>query len=438
MERPSSRQIMKPHSYTPIADLVVELTDTSGKQHLFLVSSANLRVASPVWRKTLDPDSKFAPLKTVSIGGKEYRKITVDGVQVDALRIILGIIHYDTRDIPTHLQERKISYISLNLTFSVLRDIALLVDQYDCASITLPWADRWVGDGRDRVEWLLAPDYTRVACEDWIFIASVFSRLQTTNCDAIIKLVSKELIKSIIVGTDGLQDNAKFYRWKERLRGTPDPAPIEMRTQGEKTLELVEVNLDLVPEKFLGFILQKRTDLSRRILFPLYDFVQEFLNSGPTCEGTRLCKNRECSAIALGTLIQSLKEQGFQHLLTKDLIGDQRLLPGRYSLADLASRVRGVQMTTFQLRNIHTAMAPDDFDSILKNGPVIWEYVPAGIERQLVPYQELPIFLRNEKDFHRAMHSSYSTLCPLAVSLAEIKKEAQDVFETVKGYEVME
>lgn len=445
---------MKVHSYTPIADLLVDLTDTKKQQHLFLVSSANLRVASPVWRKILDPDSRFAPLKTGSVNAKEYKQINIEGVDVKSLHIILSILHYCTENIPKEWMSSP-NFSTLQppiLCFSILRDVALLVDQYDCVGITSHFASKWIGSGVGRRSWPSDPDYVEVGFEDWIFIASVFNRLGSAArvCNGIVKFVSKELIKEVCVNRRESRDlqEAKYYRWKEKRPGPrddPNPTlvekdtspgntePIETRNCEGKLFELMEVSLEMVPEKILGFILDTRFSSGCRMLVPLYKFVQDFLNSEPTCQDTWLCKNKECSAIALGTLVQSLKEQGLQHILTQNLIEDQLLPLGRYSLQDLALKIKGLQMTTFQIHNAHMKMASDDFDNSVKSAVVVKTTIkPTGIQRSTLAYRDGPIFLRNDPDIYSAQSTA---ICPLALRLAKIKTDAKSLLDSVEGYQ---
>ncbi|KAK6498843.1 hypothetical protein TWF481_011415 [Arthrobotrys musiformis] len=462
MEKKQGCEAVKPSSYTPIADLLVDLTDTQQEQHLFLVSSANLRVASPVWRKLLDPDSKFAPLKTVSVDGKEYKKITVEGVEVEALQIILGILHYDTQKVPqiwtSRLEKMQIAPATrfFKLDFLILRDLALLLDQYDCLGITSHFAVGWLGSGMDKAV-LCDPDYTAIGCEDWIFMASVFGRLQSGAgvCYLITKLVSEKLIKDVCVDNRGPEQEAKYYRWKRRPCAPVDSGnstivkaevgdgnmtPVETRSHNGITFDLVEVSLDSVPETILDFILERRSSLSRRMLSPLYDFVQEFLHTDSTKDTRgRFCANKECSAIALGSLIHSLKEHGFQHLLTKGLAECQLLPEGRFSLQDLVSRIQEVQVTTFQVRNIHRAMESDDLDGLIKRWAVIQTSASKSTNRlprervSGVPHN-YSMFQRNDRDIGNPQNN-YTQTCPLALTLAKIKADSNDVLESVKGYE---
>ncbi|KAF3224001.1 hypothetical protein TWF106_004647 [Orbilia oligospora] len=449
---------MKAYSYTPIADLLVDLTDTKQQQHSFLVSSAALRTASPVWRKLLDPDSKFAPLETVSVDGHDYRRITVEGVEPESLQILLGILHYSTENIPKKWKPDPVATTSafLKFNFSVLRDLALLLDQYDCVAVTSYFANGWIDSGKGEVGPLWEPDYVRVGFEEWIFIASVFGRLERVACDNIIQLVSRELIRDICVDTSestsgDIWDKSKYYRWKETQLRLGDAGadngpqivsvgePIETREHEGKDFDLVEVNLELVPQKVLDFILEQRLSTSYQILAPLYRFVQELLDSWTPLlnnENSKLCENNECSAIALGTLVQSLNQQGLNHLLTKNLTKVELLPSGRCSLQDLTRKIQALQMTTFKIRNIHRKMEPSDIDESIKNAVAVKprSTIDSDIKfvRTPLSYTNRPIFLRADRDIASAQSTA---VCPLALKLSKIKENAQEILNLVKGYE---
>ncbi|EGX52996.1 hypothetical protein AOL_s00007g332 [Orbilia oligospora ATCC 24927] len=453
---------MKAYSYTPIADLLVGLTDTKQQQHSFLVSSAALRMASPVWRKLLDPDSRFAPLQTVSVDGHDYRRITVEGVEPESLQILLGILHYSTGNIPKGREPGPVATTGsafLKFNFSVLRDLALLLDQYDCVAVTSYFAEGWIDSGKGgELSSLWGPDYVRVGFEDWIFIASVFGRLERVACDNIIQLVSKELIRDICVDTSESNDirETKYYRWKETQLGSRDAGadngsqtvpvsqPIETREHGGKDFDLVHVNLEMVPQRVLDFILEQRLSTSYKILAPLYSFVQELLDSGTPLLNMHndkiiLCENNECSAMALGTLIQSLNQQGLNHLLTKNLTKDELLPPGRCSLQDLARKIQALQMTTFKIRNIHRKIESSDTEESIKNAVAVKlrSTIDSDIKVMRTPlsYTNRPIFLRDDRD----IASTQSTaICPLALKLSKIKENAQEIMNLVEGYQSLE
>ncbi|KAK6513896.1 hypothetical protein TWF506_008327 [Arthrobotrys conoides] len=450
---------MKPYSYTPIADLLVDLIDTKQQQHSFLVSSAALRVASPVWRKMLDPDTKFAPLETVSVNGKEYIKITIEGVEVESLQTILGILHYSTENIFPRWMSRSVGMTPefLRFDFSVIRGIALLLDQYDCVAVISHFAEGWFGTGKGKKEWPWDPDYVGVGFEDWIFIASVFSRLEREcgGCSRAIQLVSRELIKDICMDSSESADieEAKHYRWKETqltLRdagmdiGTNSVEPIETREREGEKFDLVEVDLEMIPQKILGFILDTRLSIGYQVLAPLYYFIQKLMNSETTAtpvlldnDDTGFCENTECSAIALGTLIQSLREQGLQYLLAQDLTKDELRPPSRCSLQDLTLKIQVLQMTTFQIRNVHTKMKSSDIDESIKNAVATKPRLTAELlefkaVRPTLSYTNRPIFLRTDQDISNPQSAA---VCPLVLRLSKIKTNAQDLLNSVKGYE---
>ncbi|KAK6352421.1 hypothetical protein TWF730_009248 [Orbilia blumenaviensis] len=351
---------METHVYTPIADLVVEHVGPQGQRNTFLVSSANLRVASPVWRTSLDPDSKFASLDTISIGGEVYKKITIKGVGLAALRMILGIIHYDTKDIPTELESGRGPSCPSQLSFGDLRDIALLIDEYDCAKLVTPWVRRWIKRSPTFINWLTGQlNYERVGDEDWFFIASVFKRLaiqicdirMSGDCEDIIELLSKGLIKTIYIDSNEFTEERRFYRWKERDKSSLEG--IRVQIKGDKTFDLVQISLDTVPAEILDFIIKTWSSHGLHMVTAVYTFVQELLNANVEDQGSWACKNPECRAIALGSLIHSLQKQSLGYLLERSLWPDELFPNGRDSLENTVLRIEGLQMTTLRLKDIH-------------------------------------------------------------------------------------
>ncbi|KAK6339643.1 hypothetical protein TWF718_009038 [Orbilia javanica] len=416
---------MAAYSYTPIADLVIDLTDAKQQHHLFLVASTNLRVASPVWRKILDPDPRFAPLETVSVDGTIYKKITIEEVEVESLQIVLGILHYRIDNIPTEWNPKPSDSRLLRLDFSVMQSLALILDEYDCAGIVSLFLDGWMG----LVMAVPGPDYVGVGFEDWIFIASVLEKSgsRSRKPNDVIRLVSRELIRDVCMSTWEPKSlpEAKYYRWKKRQQGaegvtaTGDTAqPIETQIKEGEPFDLVEVNLGMVPEKILDHILNSRSLRGYQMFEPLYKLVQDLLNPNPTDSQTRLCKNKECSALALGSLIRSLNEQGFQHLLTKDLSFEQIMPPGLLSLEDLYNKILAIELTTLNLKDIHVELTLDDLDRELKT--------------VFIGSSTRPIFFRTG----HMICPDPTTACPVALQLEKIKADSRKTFRFVEGYEL--
>ncbi|KAF3143764.1 hypothetical protein TWF703_010170 [Orbilia oligospora] len=419
---------MAAHSFSPLADLVVELTDGSNK-HLFLVSSEILRVVSPVWRKALDPESKFAPLEKITVDGTEYRKTTLDEIDSISLTYVFNILHHRAGPTPR------------SITFKSLRDIAVLADQYDFEDALAPWPQFWIED--------LAKDSAKqleIGYEDWLFIATVFATVPV--CEKIILNVSKQLIRDLVISPLSSSEeelNRKHDRWSKAKR------------------EGVKVNLQLVPEKILGkvlgypsvmplsfptcprpmmhyaknytieFIKKEQEELVTNALFPLWIFTKnmtDFSFQGPKLDASVRCVNHECSSLAIGSLLKSINGLKLQNIL----MTEEFKIPEGYSPEGLIRWIERIRMTTLTL----------DRDATYEEGyHTIWctthhtqDIISSTSSRLPIFGQKIPadFFLGNQHDSVTKHTSGRFATCHVARHLASQQSNATALLQRVKGY----
>lgn len=91
-------------------------------QQTLLVSSAVMRIASPVWRTMLDPQGHFMESQRSLIHGE----IEFPEDDPDALLCVLRIAHLQFRKVPD------------TLDYEELVDLAIICDKYDTVAIVRP------------------------------------------------------------------------------------------------------------------------------------------------------------------------------------------------------------------------------------------------------------------------------------------------------------
>ncbi|KAK6523685.1 hypothetical protein TWF281_001660 [Arthrobotrys megalospora] len=382
---------MSLHSFSPVADLVVELTVDS-TEYFFLVSSAILRVVSPVWRKALDPNSGFAPLQRITVDGAEYPKTTVEGIDKASLTIVFDILHH------------QVGLTPRSVPFKSLRDIAVLADQYNFASALSPWSQFWIealaGDTADLVK--------LTGYEEWLFIATVF--IEVARCRDIIEAVSKQLILDLIISPPedpNEKTNPRYWRWSD--------------------LSQVELNIELVPDRILEFILLEREERLTKILHPLWKFVQGMLDGSlhrPTPEITVFCKNPDCFAGAFGSLLTSAADQG----LRKFVMAEQFAIPEN-SLQRAAQAVEKLRMTTMIL-------CSNSWGGSFNGAPMhtVAAVTTPSWYKFLADHRAGDFLLRNQFDSITKRLDGRFEICPLAQEFVSQQQAASTVLQNVNGY----
>ncbi|KAK6513895.1 hypothetical protein TWF506_008326 [Arthrobotrys conoides] len=401
---------MAAHSFSPLADLVVELTDGSNK-HLFLVSSEILRVVSPVWRVALDPDSKFAPLEKITVNCTEYRKTTVEGIDPLSLKYVFNILHHQAGSTPRLI------------AFKNLRSIAILVDQYDFASSLAPWPQFWIESLTANKTQHLEHGY-----EDWLFIAAIFTDVLV--CKNIICDVSKQLICDLAISSSGSSASSSITFGQAGALTKDVSTKYTYRRWDKETGKGENVNLELVPEKILAFIIKERRDRLSKALLPIWTFTQNMINFSfhyPETQATVYCKNAECFALALGSLFRSINGAGLQ----ATLMAEKFRVPASLSLQMAIAAVESLRMTTLILERLATSS-----QFLLDDNPT---HNP-GITPELYTLKKLvadlpeAIFLRDQHESTTKHIEGRFQTCPLARHLALQQQNAVTVLAQVAGY----
>ncbi|KAK6498844.1 hypothetical protein TWF481_011416 [Arthrobotrys musiformis] len=423
--RPPKELAMAVYSFSPLSDLVVEATLNTNPA-LFLVSSEILRVVSPVWRKALDPDSKFAPLEKTTVNGVEYRQTEVEGISAGSLKILLGILHHQVTSTPR------------SISFQSLREIAILADQYDFASALSPWPQFWI-------EHLTSNDtaHLRAGQEDWLFVANVFTEVPV--CAKIITDISKQLILELgISKSSGANREVKiqYTRVKQvHIFGTL----IEEQSEN--------ISLGLVPEKILEFIKKQRSRYLSKAIQPLWNFTQKMTNFSFGGAGSKTpvyCGNEICFSLAFGSFLRSISSTR----LGSALRAARLEIPEYISLREAINTVERLKMTTLVLERPNTSnCTPSGYPlgsgahtaersptrSVLsgyentathKQGASV---NPAQIEK-LARNLKGELFLMNQYDSTTKHATGLYETCPLARHLAEQQRAAVAILESVVGY----
>ncbi len=132
-----------------------ETTDASPNdvQKTFIVSSAVMRLASPVWNTMLDPQGHF--MESSSDGTVHFAEDNAV-----ALLLILRIAHLQFRKVPDVLELHE------------LVSLAVVCDKYDTVGLVRPWIKRWEGSLKDWSAIVEQPGR-----EEYLFFAWTFGDL---------------------------------------------------------------------------------------------------------------------------------------------------------------------------------------------------------------------------------------------------------------------
>ncbi|KAF3926483.1 hypothetical protein AA313_de0208082 [Arthrobotrys entomopaga] len=113
-------------------DCEVQVSELS-PVHVFRVSSANLRLASPIFAKSIDPNSPWP--KTYS--AEDILQITLHDDDPQILEILFKLMHFQMDSIPKRLGLKNIF------------QLALTCDKYSCIDIAKPLIQEFLADLRE-------------------------------------------------------------------------------------------------------------------------------------------------------------------------------------------------------------------------------------------------------------------------------------------------
>ncbi|KAF5606476.1 uncharacterized protein FSUBG_6085 [Fusarium subglutinans] len=206
----------------------------------YRVSSAHLMLASPVFKAMLD-----GPFKESCRNEDGLFEVKAFESSAEALLILLDIFHGHHRDVPK------------TMDLSLLTEMSILVDYYECHEIVEMFAENWVASviQEDEIE---GSDYQTNMSR--LFISWVFAK--------------SELFNSIVHTV---------------LKLTPGP---------------IYTDLPL-PSTILDSLDQRRKSLTKQFLDNLYELLESFWSTDGGCR-------KECTAIMLGMLIKQMRSFGLE------------------------------------------------------------------------------------------------------------------------------
>ncbi|RVD83686.1 uncharacterized protein DFL_005465 [Arthrobotrys flagrans] len=283
-----------PTEYYGSTDLKVVLKNEHGS-FSFLVSSHVLSIASKVWRRIINP-GRLKPLEGEVLSG--YGSVQIMTLEDDdalALDLIFQILHLQADKIPDEI------------SFKLLRNIAIVSDKYECGRALNPWPKLWM----EPYEHLA----TTCGYEDWIFIAKA---LQPKNAKV------KEVSRTLVLEASSKSQCGEYF-WRK----------VSIYSSG------IEVDLKHLPDGVLAYVTRERSKTIQTMVTMLRQFVSDLVNTSQYTRGSTCCNNEACCDIAVGSLIRNLKRRGLWPLLSSDT-------PHEWhgSVRDLATSIKKLKMTT--------------------------------------------------------------------------------------------
>ncbi|KAF3940954.1 hypothetical protein ABW19_dt0206127 [Dactylella cylindrospora] len=320
---------------TPAADLTVELQLEEGT-YRFLVSRAALRVASPVWRISLDPDTKYKPLDTDGASGETILRLS--DIDYHALLTLFNIVHYRWDLLPK------------SLTFHGIRALAQLADEYNCGDVLNPWVGNWISLLRKEVfDSYLGPT---VDCFlDWTFIARVFDDSDDAKklAEQLTKKATRRLIK---LDPDNQTLHLSHFNISP-LSLDDGSRTLYCRHQAQSSLDCT-----LITDSCLRSMSKTRQDAIAAVTPLLIRLVHDIIDlskdtkdrltvrgkektSGLLDPGGPICRNSICLNVSTGSLVRSLYAVGLDELLSPERVPEylQTL-----SIETISGRVRGLSI----------------------------------------------------------------------------------------------
>ena len=247
-------------------------------QRTFTVSSAVMRLASPVWKTMLDPRGHF---KESSSNGEVH--FVEDNPA--ALLLILRIAHLQFRKVPE------------SLDFHELVDLAIVCDKYDTAGLVRPWVKKWEGSLKERSILVAAS-----GCEDYLFCAWTFGDLSTYE-----KIANRLVTDSTYIEGHLFADG----NWVGR--NLPPGAIGEFYPGGALNVSTFqEANTDCIKD----CILEARRKTITALLEACSKLVESYESNGVLCQAKFDVKDdfqefrqqiKQCDTLVYGCLIKGLR-----------------------------------------------------------------------------------------------------------------------------------
>ncbi|KAF3940969.1 hypothetical protein ABW19_dt0207766 [Dactylella cylindrospora] len=455
--------------YAQNPDLVVELTDQgptlskrdheaisiSETRYQFHVLSHFLMAISPVWQKILDPGGPFITPSKKKVNGKETQVIYLEDVGPDAADIFFNIIHHRTSKIPKDPENPRVPE---NLDFAILRDLAIIADQYDCVDVLEPWATEWCKFVAHPTNIGMAYQALETGAEDWLFIAHVFQE-HDDFMSTILKDVSRVLIQQTV---DISEDKKHIYRrpyhapdeanWPSTKKSaidfykshaqnsrnslaTTDNDTFAADSDDEESYKYTydrqtlgkedpfEIDATLIPAKILDYIIIQREIAIHEVLYEIHEFVQSIIAQihPGWREASSDCRNHACCDLAVGSLIRSLNESDLKFLLAEKLE-----TPDAWSLEDICLAIENLSISTM----------------VFPNGSAYFAGYGLPSHEEVYPYPK-QFYFRGIKDWNPILYSPKEIRglnlkevipCPRARRLRRLQKHIYEYYYSLPGY----
>ncbi|KAK6500483.1 hypothetical protein TWF481_010826 [Arthrobotrys musiformis] len=286
----------------------------------FLVSSHTLSMASEMWKVSIYPrpglhpalayetkpgGSNFFNVAESIYLGQKIKTMAIAEEDTFVLDIIFRILHFQTDKIPTQI------------SFGLLRRIAVVCNRYGCGKALNPWSQLWM---KSYQSYAASPRF-----EDWIFIAKALHYKDIRSREISRVLVSESSSRSLC-GNYFLRD-MRLFGSHGQIPGVPVPK--------------AEIYVKYLPEEFLAYVTRERSEAVKTIVMLLRQFVTDLIPNQAR-PPPKFCRDEACSDIAVGSFIRSLKKTGLWPLLN---LGTPCEWHG--SVQELVARIEKLEMTTF-------------------------------------------------------------------------------------------
>ncbi|KAF3192993.1 hypothetical protein TWF225_010852 [Orbilia oligospora] len=254
-------------------DLILEFVQGAVKRRGF-VSAAALADASSIWHSSL----YIARLPTQVVDNRIFRVLVLgEDCDADALTTVLYILHHRARKVPR------------SISFQKLVNISMICKKYDLAEALLPWPEFWIED--------LVQEDQNTGNEGWLLVSHVFGDIPDAQKQA------AGIASKLAVECAGwtLKESTHFVRYSER-HGQTSLSPNDMSV----------VRTDLIPSSILDEIWNTRKSKLLKII-PFLEGLYRDMSLHTEiydCEKPRLCSNRVCVDVAVGSILRSTRELG--------------------------------------------------------------------------------------------------------------------------------
>ncbi|KAF2203538.1 hypothetical protein GQ43DRAFT_461464 [Delitschia confertaspora ATCC 74209] len=247
------RAPVRPEDYItidPDGDLEISaLTNNGTASKIFLVSSANVRLAVPKWKALLDAAKS-------PVAGNKYQ-LDLEEDDIGTLRIILSLAHYQYWKVPDRLN------------FEELVKVMRFCQRHETTRFLIPWLQSSLS--------LWLPKLLKPGYELWLLVA-----YQLRYWDTL------ELIVAEIAVTMYQDDEEDWVV----PRGT-------------------NLSKSDLPKCIMDNLLRLRTSTIQAILTECHDCIEDLSSGSPKIYPCRAPHDRErCACISLGSLLRSFKDLG--------------------------------------------------------------------------------------------------------------------------------